>query len=104
MPINKFSTISLQTILALSLLVIVTVVGVVSVFNDDSANNDAPFITEEADNSSLFGTDFLSIIASVSQIDIKSEVLNDPMFTRLVDLRSPLTDEPVGKSNPFVSN
>jgi len=103
MPINKFSTISLQTILAISLLVIVTVVGVVSVFNGDSAN-EAPFITEEADNSSLFGSDFLSIIASVSQINIKSEVLSDPMFTRLVDLRSPLTDEPVGKSNPFVSN
>lgn len=44
---------------------------------------------------------FETLIAQLTPITFNTAILSDPRFTALVDLSTPITPEPLGRSDPF---
>ena len=55
------------------------------------------------DDAKLSATDkkILETLSSVGEIDIDPQVLNDPAFNSLQDRSRQITEEPIGRANPF---
>lgn len=73
-------------------------VGYEIFLNDDSDLVEVKATSEAA----LQGQMFLTQIQEMRQITLKSDVLSDPVFESLVDLREDVLPEPVGRKNPFL--
>lgn len=61
-------------------------------------------VTTEGSTSAvaLEGQAFLKTLSEVQAIQLNGEILDDPRFEILVDLRQDVVDEPVGRKNPFL--
>lgn len=68
------------------------------------ANNDALLTAENAAVASQASRDtqeFLRHLQQLRNLELGAEFFSDPRFQSLVDYRQPVTEEPVGRANPF---
>lgn len=53
-------------------------------------------------SSQLETEEFLQRLTAIQNVDLKTDVLDDPRFTNRIDYQTPVPVVPVGRSNPFV--
>ncbi len=86
-------------LLALGLAVILYLGYVVFIQTDDAATSVSGAATSEA---LLSAQEFLATLQQLKAIELKGDVLSDPRFTSLDDIRKPDIPEDAGRENPFL--
>jgi len=103
MPINKFSSISLPLLSSLVILVVMVAIGASFLLKTNSSE-ESPYTEEVAGENSVLDRDFLVIVSDIENLRVDREALGNVFFTRLQDLRAPLREESIGKTNLFLPN
>ena len=63
------------------------------------AGNEVPLTTSTAVDASQ--TQFQVLVSQLKPISFDTSIFSDPKFTALVDLSTPISPEPSGRSDPF---
>jgi hypothetical protein len=95
------STLLKNLLIALGLSVILFV-GYLAFFKDSGGTQSSVSAPEGA-KAELEGQALLSTLSEVRSLDVGGELLSDPLFLSLRDLRTQLGEEPKGRTNPFVT-
>ncbi len=88
-----------KNLLIVLILVLILFVGYLVFFKD--ADIDEALRTAESEVVELESQKLLSTLSELESLDVSGDLFMDPLFLSLRDFRTPLTDEPSGRSNPF---
>ena len=74
--------------------------GIYWYFFTGSPTSDLP-LTSDSGAQTAIQTKFEMLIVELGPISFDTTILSDTRFTALVDLTTPITEEPVGRKDPF---
>ncbi len=87
-----------KNIIILGILIIATVIYTVAISNKD---NSLLVSESSVDGGSASQSDLLALLLEIRSIKLDESILTDSVFRSLKDFGQEITQEPVGRENPF---
>jgi len=95
---------SKTTYILLIVLAVVAIIGAVVIFNALSGTpTDDEIITEGQETASVDEMLFLNLASQIESISFDAKLFTDPRFMSLVDIRTAIVPEQVGRKDPFAN-
>lgn len=95
------STLLKNLLIALGISVVLFV-GYLAFFKE-SGGTKTSISAPDGARAELEGQMLLSTLSEIRSLDVEGDILRDPLFLSLRDLRTQLGEEPKGRTNPFVT-
>lgn len=83
----------------LILAVILVAAGLYWFFFSGNSGSETPLTPSSSQNTAQ--SQFQTLVGQLQPITFNTSIFNDPRFTALVDLTTPILAEPSGRSDPF---
>ena len=97
----KFSKTTTYLLIALA---VVAVISAIVIFNAlSSTPSDIDIITEGEASTSVDEVIFITLASQIETISFDDTFFSDPRFMSLVDIRTPIVPEAVGRRDPFAN-
>lgn len=66
-----------------------------------TGTGNAPPLTTSGTDTTDSEAQFQTLVAELQPIQFNTDIFSDPRFMALVDLTTPITPEPIGRTDPF---
>lgn len=68
-----------------------------------TGNSNSPALTQVGGGGSAAQAQFQTLVGELSPITFDTSIFSDPRFNALTDLATPVSPEPVGRTDPFAT-